>query len=417
MDRKIEKSSIRPGAAVIFISGILIIGYLLYAYGFRSSAGSTFSVDSQRVTISTVTLAPFQEFITVNAVVVPMRSIVLDAVEGGRVDYIAAEGGATVQAGDTLLVLSNNNLQLDVMNRETQILEQMNALRNTRIALQQQRLNLRSDLLTHETELMQRRREYVRDSTLHSRGLVAQHQYEAARQQYDQVRLRRDLFAERLELDAAATESELQFIAASLVNMENNLSLVSQILDNLVIKAPIDGQLTSLDAEIGETKSVGQRLGQIDVLDGYKLRAQVDEIYIARVEVGQTAAFDFAGRTHQLQITRLYPEVIDGRFQVDLDFIGSIPEALRRGQTVRLRISFSEDDEALVVPRGGFFQQTGGNWIYVVDADGNGATRTDIRIGRQNAQFYVIEQGLSPGDRVITSSYDGFGTHNRLSFR
>ncbi|MCH8525480.1 MAG: efflux RND transporter periplasmic adaptor subunit, partial [Balneolales bacterium] len=263
----------------------------------------------------------------------------------------------------------------------------------------------------------QRKREFVRDSTLNIRGLVSPHQYETSLQQYEQVRLRRDLFAEQLALDSAATESELNFIAESLVNMERNLNLVSQILDNLVIRAPIDGMLTSLDAEIGETKSAGQRIGQIDVLDGYKLRAQIDEVYITRIDAGQRAAFDFAGTTHELMITRLYPEVVDGRFQVDLDFTGTIPESLRRGQSVRLRVFFSEDEEALVIPRGSFFQQTAGNWIFVVDANGASAERRNIRIGRQNAQFYVIEEGLQPGDQVVTSSYEGFANHSRLNFR
>ena len=417
MDRKIEKSGWPVGRLLLVAIPAALLLYLIYAYTTKPVTGSSVTVDATRLTISEVARAPFQEFVNVNATVIPIRSIVLGAVEGGRVDYIAAESGASVRAGDTLLVMSNNHLQLDVMNREAQILEQMNTMRNTRIALQQQRLHLRNELLSHETELLQRRREYVRDSTLFARGMVSPHQYESTLQQYEQVTLRRDLFAEQLELDAAATEAELSFITESLVNMERNLSMVSGILENLVIRAPIDGQLTSLDAEIGEMKTAGQRIGQIDVLDGYKLRAQVDEVYITRLEAGQRAAFDFAGRAHELMITRIYPEVVDGRFQVDLDFTGEVPEALRRGQSVRLRMFFSEDEEAILVPRGGFFQQTSGTWMFVLSADGRGAERRPIRIGRQNAQFYVIEEGLQPGERVITSSYEGLAQHNRIQFR
>jgi len=414
MDRKIEKSSWNFKSAVFAAGGAVLVLYLVWMYGFRESGSQSMRIDTGNLTISAVERAPFREFITVNAAAVPLRSIILDAVEGGRVERVMAESGRNVVAGDTLLVLSNNNLQLDVMNRETQILEQMNNLRNTRIALQQQRLDLRSDLLTHETELQQRRRDYQRDSTLFSRGLVAPHQFESSLQQFEQVRLRRDLFAEQLALDSAATESELRFIAESLVNMQRNLDLVSDILDNLVITAPISGQLTALDAEIGETKSVGQRLGQIDVLEGYRMRAQIDEIYITRVEAGQTAEFDLEGQTWTMAVTRIFPEVIDGRFQVELDFTGAAPASLRRGQTIRLRLAFSDLADAVLIPRGGFFQQTGGQWVFVLNSEGTAAERRDIRIGRQNARFYAIEEGLEPGERVITSSYQDFGDNTRL---
>lgn len=417
MDRKIEKKSLSAGKIAVIVLGALPLVYVLYMYVFSSRGGSSTTIDASRVTISQVQEAPFEEFITVNATVIPIRSIFLDAVEGGRTDRVLVEGGSFVEEGDTILVMSNNNLQLDVMNRETHILEQMNTMRNTRLALQQQRLSLRSEVLTHETELKQRRREFSRDSSLYASDLVSVHQFEESQQKFEQVLQRRDLYAEQLALDSVATENELQFIEQSLANMRNNLKLVAQIMDNLVIRAPISGQLTSLDAEIGETKSGGQRIGQIDVLDGYKIRAIVDEVYIARVEAGQRANFDFAGRTYELEISRVHPEVVDGRFQVDLDFVSEHPESIRRGQSVRPRLTFSQVSDALLLPRGAFFQRTGGNWVYVLEPGGESAIRRNIQIGRQNSQFYVIEYGLQPGDQVITSSYDAFGNHDKLNLR
>ena len=417
MDRKIEKKSLSAGKIGAVVFGALLLVYVLYMYVFSAGGGTSTTIDASRITISQVQEAPFEEFVTVNATVIPIRSIFLDAVEGGRTDRVLVEGGSFVEEGDTILVMSNNNLQLDVMNRETHILEQMNTMRNTRLALQQQRLSLRSEVLSHETELKQRQREFSRDSSLYARDLVSVHQFEESQQKFEQVLQRRDLYAEQLALDSVATENELQFIEQSLANMRHNLTLVAQIMDNLVIRAPISGQLTSLDAEIGETKSAGQRIGQIDVLDGYKIRAVVDEVYIARVEAGQRASFDFAGNTYELVISRVYPEVVDGRFQVDLDFVSDHPESIRRGQSVRPRLTFSQVSDALLLPRGAFFQRTGGNWVYVLESDGESAVRRNIRIGRQNSQFYVIEEGLQPGDQVITSSYDAFGDHDKLNLR
>lgn len=416
MDRKIERKQwsfkrVLPG--VIFVVVVLILIY----FGFFNASGSVLNVDADRITVSEVHLGGFQENIIINGTIVPVRSIFLDAVEGGRVDKVYHEGGSFVSAGDTLLVLSNNNLQLDVMNREAQILEQISNLRNTRIALQQQRIDLRSQLLTHETELQQREREYLRDSTLFARDLASVHQFEESKQMYQQVVSRRDLFREQLSIDSLATETQLVNIETSLVHMTKNLALVGGILEFLVVKAPIGGQLSALNAEIGETKTAGQRLGQIDVVDSHKIRAAIDEAYIARVMLGQVADFDFAGSTYQLEITRIFPEVLEGRFQVDLEFAGDQPESIRRGQSVRLRLSHSDRSDALLLSRGGFYQRTGGNWVFVLEPGSDIATRRNIRLGRQNAQYFVVESGLQAGDLVITSTYETFGDNDRLNIR
>lgn len=415
MDRKIEKkkwSSQKLGGAIVIV---LVALYLIYAIS--TSGGSTLNVDSDRVVISEVSIGPFQENITVTGMVVPVRSIFLDAVEGGRIDRIFVEAGSYVNEGETLLILSNNNLQLDVMNREAQILEQINTLRSTRLALQQQRLSLRNDFLNHQTELQKREREYQRDKTLFERGLVAQHQYDESRESYEEVMQRRSLIAEQLSIDSLSIETQFTHIESSLDNMMRNLELVGKMVDNLVVKAPISGQLTSLDAEIGESKQTGQRLGQIDVTDGYKIRALVDEVYIARIVIGQQAEFDFAGESFKLNVSRVYPQVTDGRFEIDLEFTEIVPEMVRRGQSVRLRLALSDESQATLINRGAFYQRTGGNWIFVLDETGEFANKRDIRISRQNSQYYVIEDGLLPGEKVLISGYETFGDAERLRIK
>lgn len=413
MDRKIERKPALPVKWIILSLAGAVLLYLGVIAVF--SAGSqTLNVERNRLVISEVILAPFQENITISGTIVPQRSIFMDAIEGGRVERIYVEAGSFVHQGDTLLVLSNNNLQLDMMNRESQILEQINTLRNTRLQLQQQRLSLRSDLLAHQTELSQRQRDYNRDSTLYVRDLVARHQFEESRNRYHEALSRTALFREQLALDSLSIENQFQHIDASIENMIRNLDMVSRMGESLVVTAPISGQLTSLDAEIGESKTQGQRIGQIDITDSYKIRAVVDEIYLARLETGQTAEFDFAGSTHSLTVTRIYPEVSDGRFQIDLDFAGNIPESVRRGQSVRVRLALSDFSEAVLVPRGGFFQSTGGQWLFVVNDQSTEAVRRPIRLGRQNSQFFVVEEGLEPGERVITSGYDTFGNANQI---
>ncbi|HAC16357.1 MAG TPA: efflux transporter periplasmic adaptor subunit, partial [Bacteroidetes bacterium] len=380
-----------------------------------SGSGSSLNVDGSKIQISVVEEAPFQENISVNGAIIPSRSIYLDAVEGGRVERINVDAGENVSEGDVILVLTNNNLQLDVMNREAQILEQINTLRATRIQLQQQRLTLRNDLLTNQTELQRRKREFETNKSLYERGLVAEHQYLESEQLYSEALSRSKLYSEQVAIDSLAINAQFTHIDSSLENMIKNLDLVGEITDFLVVRAPISGQLTSLDAEIGETKVSGQRLGQIDITDSYKVRATVDEIYISRVEVGQIGVFDVDGLDYELSVTRIYPEVTDNRFQIDLDFTDQRPETIRRGQSVRLRLALSEVSNALILQRGAFFQQTGGRWIYVLSTDGDVAYKREIRIGRQNSQYYTIEDGLQVGDKVIISGYETFGDAEQLN--
>lgn len=413
MDRKIEKKSVNTRTIVLAGIGVLVFIYIVYA-AITSGDYHVVQADSSRIQIVEVSEAPFQEQITATGTVVPSRSIFLDVVEGGRIDQILADAGSNVMEGDTILVLSNNNLQLEVMNREAQILEQINATRTTRIQLQQQRLSMRNDFLTHQTALDSRTRAFERDKALFERNLISEDQFLESKRQFDEVLQRTHLYREQMALDSLSYEAQFRHIDSSLQNMIRNLELVANITDHLIVKAPISGQLTSLDAEIGETKQAGQRLGQIDITDSYKVRAVFDEIYIPRIQMGQQADFEIDGQTYALSVSRVYPEVTDGRFQVDLDFVGQHPASVRRGQTVRLRLALSDFSSAILINRGAFFQSTGGRWIFVISPDGSRAFRREISIGRQNSQFFVIEDGLQPGDKVIISGYESFGNATQL---
>lgn len=414
MDRKIEKKNRTTQTVLLAVIGGIVVIYLIYS-AFTAGSGRALNVDGSRLQISQVTQGEFQEDITVNGAIVPQRSIFLDAVEGGRVERILAEPGETVRQGDTLLVLTNNNLQLDVMNREAQILEQINTSRNTRLQLLQRRLTIRDELLTNRSDLEARKRTYDRDLALFNRGLVSEDVYIESRRLYDEAQARMKLYEEQIALDSVDIQNQLEHIDASILNMERNLDLVGRITEFLIIRAPITGQLTSLDAEIGETKTIGQRLGQIDVTDSYKVRAEVDEIYVSRVMTGQTGTFEFDGRTWEMAVSRVYPEVNNGRFEVDLEFSGDVPGNIRRGQSVRVRLALSEMTSATLLDRGAFFQVTGGQWIFVLNESGDRAVKRDIRIGQQNTRFYSIESGLQPGERVVISSYSDFGDATELN--
>lgn len=416
MDRKIEKKKWTPKKiALIAVAGLFIF-FTLYSF-ILSERESRLNVDRERITISTVQQGEFLEFIPVSGTVIPLRTIYLDAIEGGRVAKIHIEDGSFIEEGDTILTLTNNMLQLDVFNREAQILEQINNLQNTRLNLQQERLRVRDQVLNYEYQMMNRKRLYEKDKELWSKNLISKYEYLDSKEAYEQTVRQLDLVSETLRLDSLATENQLRHIESSLERMMTNLELVRRSLDNLVLTAPVTGQLTSLNAEIGESKNRGERLGQIDILEGFRVRASIDEHYIARINIGQRGEFDFAGQTYTLEITRVYPQVREGRFEVDMEFTDREPDNIRRGQTLRIRLALGALEEAMLLARGGFFQRTGGQWVYVLSASGDQAIKRNIRLGRQNPQYFEVIEGLEPGERVITSSYDGFGDIDRLVLR
>ncbi len=414
MDRQIKKKRFTPKRIIGFGLASLFFVVVIYnlVFGDRSSK---LNVESEKITISTVSMGPFVEFIPVTGTVLPIKTVYLDAIEGGRVEEKMIEAGTFVNEGDPILSLANTNLLLDIMFREAQFYEQQNNLRNTRLEMERYRLALQQQMVEIDYQIKHLKRSYGRGAELRNRNLISQEEYDQLKDEYEYNIKRKDLALVTYKQDSVFREVQIGQLESSLDRMEANLQVVRKKLENLVVKAPITGQLTSLNAEIGESKSAGQRLGQVDVLDGFKVRASPDEHYLARISMGLPARFDFAGGTYELTTKKIFPEINEGRFDIDLEFVGVEPKGIRRGQTVHIRLDLGDLDEAtILLNRGGFWQKTGGQWVYVVDKSGEFATKRTIRLGRQNTQVYEVLAGLEPGEKVITSTYDNFGDIDKL---
>ncbi|MBD3375147.1 HlyD family efflux transporter periplasmic adaptor subunit [candidate division KSB1 bacterium] len=408
MDRIIKKKKWAPKKIALYGLPSLFILIMIWSIGFGDHS-SKLNVRTDRITLSTVRQDEFQEFIPVTGTVIPIRTIYLDAVEGGRVDTLFLEAGSMVDQGDKILKLVNTNLVLDIMYREAELFEQSNNLRNTRLAMEQHRLDLQAQLIELNYNIKKQERAFERAKELRNKELISDKEFEETHDTFEYLLKKRGITLETHKQDSIYRAVQIMQLEASLDRMQENLEIVRRNVENLTLRAPVTGQLTSLNAEIGESKNRGERLGQIDVLDGFKIRAQVDEHYIARIQPGQSGEFTFDGQTHTLIIRKVYPEVIDGRFEVDMEFTDQEPRGIRRGQTVHIRLALGDLSEAILLARGGFFNSTGGQWVFKLDSDGQTARRTPVRIGRQNTQDYEILDGLKPGDRVITSSYENFG--------
>jgi HlyD family secretion protein len=415
MDRKIEKKKWTPKRIAWSAGGLVLVFLIVYVL-LSSTSGSTLRIDSNRLTISEVTRGEFQEYITQTGTVSPIRTHYLDATQGGSVIKVFVENGSMVKAGDEILKLDNTDLHLDIMYREAQLYEQINNLRNTRLAMEQNSLRLRGDLLEIDHQISNSKRTFEQDKKLLEKDLISQNDFDQADENYDYWMKRRELTLETQRQDSVLRTVQIEQLEASVTRMQANLEVVKQKLENLVVRAPISGQLTSLDAEVGELKSRGERLGQIDVLDGYKIRAAVDEYYISRVAVDQAATAEINNKTYNLTVKKVYTEVRDGRFQIDLEFDDAEPEGIRRGQSIQVRLMLGDLAQATLLPRGGFYQKTGGNWIYVLDKSNQYAVKRNITIGRYNPHYYEILDGLEPGERCITSPYDNFEDFDRIVF-
>jgi HlyD family secretion protein len=413
MDRKIEKKKWPPKRIAAFAAVGLFIVAVIYIFVFGVSK-SSLNVRAERLTLSTVTEGPFQEFIPVMGNVLPIITHYLDASEGGIVEEIHSEAGSFVKKGDKILRLANTNLLINSMWREAELFQQINNLRNTRLDMERYRLQLSQELANIENELQQQKRVYERYKELVKDNLISRHVFELAKDQYEYLLKKKDLTVESQKKDLEFRQSQVEALEAQVNRMQNNLEIINGRLDNLTIKAPVSGHLTSLNAEIGQSKSAGERLGQIDVLEGFKVRAAIDEHYIARIELGRTGEFEFTGTTYNLVVERIYPEVREGRFEVDMEFVGDEPQGITRGQTLHIRLELGDISEAVLLPRGGFYQTTGGNWVFVVNESEKVATKRRIKLGRQNPQVFEVLEGLNPGEKVITSSYESFGNMDRL---
>lgn len=413
MDRKIEKKKWPPKKIAAYSGTILMAIFIIYQL-FFSDKSSRLNVDQERLVIYTVHNGEFQEFIPVIGTVIPIKTIYLDAIEGGTVEQIYLEAGSFVNQGDPIMKLTNTKLLLDIMYREAELFQQSNNLRNTRLAMEQNALIIKAQLMDLEFEIKKTFRDYNNQKSLVDQNLIAVQEFETTKDEYEYLNDKLALTLQSYHQDSVFREIQMEQLEASLVRMENNLEIVKQDMGNLIIKAPVSGQLTSRNAEIGESKTRGERLGQIDVLDGFKLLIAVDEYYISRISIGQKGTFTFAGKKHELRVGKVYPEVLNGRFEVDMEFISEEPEGIRRGQSQHIRLELGDPGEGLLLARGGFFQKTGGQWVYLMDESGEFAVKQPIRLGRQNTEVFEVLEGLNPGDRVITSSYDSYGDVDKL---
>lgn len=416
MDKPIKKKKITPGRIGMAAGGLVVI--ILIILGLKSAgSGSTLRVESEKVIISEIKYDKFLEFIPVQGTIMPIKTFYLDALQGGTVMETYLEEGSMVQKGDSILRLDNTDLHLDIMYREAQLTEQINNLRNTRLAMEQNSLQLRGDLLDINRMIRNSQREYNTSVKLKEKNLISDDEFEQKKNDFDYWNERKEITLETQKQDSILREIQIRQLEESVSRMQSNMEIVRKKLENLVVRAPIAGQLTSLNAEVGESKARGERLGQIDVLEGFKIRAEIDEYYIARISVGQKGEVKIAGKDYKLTATKVYPEVRDGRFHVDMEFEGEPPEGIRRGQTAQIKLALGDLSEAVLLPRGGFFNETGGNWIFVVDKSGDFAVRREIRLGRMNPQVYEVLDGLEPGEKVVTSSYANFKDFDRLVFK
>lgn len=418
MDKIIEK---KRGIARAFTlktlpywgSILLIISLLVL---FLRDNTSTMRVNPDTLTISEVIYGEFNDYIRLNGQVQPMTTIQISPLEGGVVQEIIVEEGAQVKAGDRILVLSNDNLDLQILNSEAELAEKENILRNTLISMEQQKLSLEQERLQLSTEVQRTRRTYEAQLALFTDSLIAREEYLRAEEDYRLALNRLQLVNNRAYQDSLYRSVQIQQMQESLDNMRLNMQMIRRRKDNLTIKAPIDGELGLLEASLGQSISQGTKIGQINNLDNYKIETFLDEHYIDRITPGLEATFARQDELYTAVIRKVYPEVRNGKFRADLKFIGSQPSNIRSGQTYYLNLQLGQPEQSILIPRGSFFQTTGGRWIYVLNADGKSATRRNIRINRQNPQYYEVLEGLQPGDRVITSSYEHFGDNEMLKF-
>ena len=412
-DRRVQKKRFTPGRIGAGIAVILVV--LLLGYAITSSMGGRrLRVPAERLTISTVAIGPFQEYAQVTGNVMPRRTVYLDAVEGGRVEEIYVLEGTRVEEDRPLLRLSNNDLQLRLINADAQRMEQINRVQDMQFRMEQNALDLRQQIAQMDYQIERLDKLHARNQELFDEQLISRQEFETTADELNYYVRTKQLTLDGYQADSLRMASQLGQMQVSVQRMNANFDVIQSILDNLVVRAPLAGQLTALNVEIGEIHNAGSRLGQIDELTGFRIRAGVDEFYIARVQAGQSATtLPVAGVEYEMRVTRVYPEVREGRFEVDLEFVGDAPPDIRRGQTIRFRLEMSDSADALLLPRGGFFGVTGGSWVYVLTGNGE-AVRRDITVGRQNPQFLEVMEGLEPGDQVITSSYASFGDADRL---
>lgn len=415
MDKKIEKKYWSKKRISLISGGAVVALLLLYNLIFADHR-SKLNVEKDKITVSTVTKGTFDQYIAVTAVVLPLKTIRLDAIVGGYVSQKYLEGGNMVKKGDSILRLENQNLMMDFVNHETEIYRLINELQNTRQTLKQNRFTMQQTVANLDYQIEQAKDLYDRTKQLVDEKIVSRQEFNKNKIDYERLVKQRQIEIESQRFQEENAKIQIERLESTIARTQRNLQMMKDNLSNLVLKAPIDGQLSSVDAEIGGSIVAGQNIGQIDDLNGFKMRAEVDEHYISRVFPGLKATFDFNNKSYPLSIIKVYPEVKNGRFNVDMKFEKETPEGIRRGQSSPIRLELGKSSSAILLPAGGFFSDTGGNWVYVVDKGGKRAVKRNISLGQKNPQYFEVLEGLQEGEQVITSSYENFGDKEVLVF-
>lgn len=406
MDRPIEKKSFPRRYAGYIAAAVVAVALL--AWLIFGSTASTMTIDSNEITISDVTRGEFDDYVRLNGQVVPIQVVQISPEEGGIVREKVIEEGTKVRKGDVILRLSNSSLDLQILNAEAELAEKQNLLRNTQITMQQDQLNNRTEQATLDMDCERKLRAYKQNSRLYNEKLISQEEFLKSREDYDLARRKQQLIGQRLNQDSLYRHVQMEQMEDNLQNMQKNVLLVRERKNKLEVRSNIDGELGLLDVELGQNIQAGQNIGQINDLSDFKIETKIDEHYIDRVRAGLTATINRDGKQYQLRVRKVYPEVRNGSFRTDFVFEGTRPEQMRSGQTYYIELALGKSSQATLIPRGTFFQTTGGNWIFVLDRSNKKAYRRNISIARQNPQYYEVTEGLEPGERVITSGYEAF---------
>ncbi len=399
---------------ILTIAGIAAVILLLLASYYFTSGNSRLNVDMERISIFEVKNGKFQEFIPVNGIVLPITTIYLDAIEGGRVEEKMVEDGAYMKRGQPILRLSNTDLQLGLVTQQTNVYNLLTQMQISRNAAQQNTVNKLNQMTDVESLFKEAERVYKLNKHLYQQKAIGMQEFKQSENNYNYYKQKMDLTRQILKQDSTSNLQQLNQAKQSYEGSQNALNVMQQKVGDLVVRSPVDGQLTSLDAEVGQNKNKGERLGQIDVLSGYKVRVDIDEHYINRIFNGLAGTCTISNKDYTLTIKKVFTQVNNGRFQVDMEFNDGVPDGLRRGQTLQIKVALGDETQALLVAKGGFFQQTGGNWIFRLNEAGTMAYKTDIQLGRQNPDYYEVLSGIKTGDKVITSSYESFGNMQEL---
>jgi len=413
VDRVIEKKTWNT-KRILTIAGITGIVLLIAGSIYFTSGKSKLDVDTERITISEIKKGPFEEFIPVNGVVMPLNTIYLDATDGGTVEKKYVEDGAKLKAGDPILKLSNTDLELQLAGQETNVYAQQIQMQISHTQVQSATISKLNNMADVDVQYKEAKRIYEVDKDLFAKKAIGSQEMQTATNNYNYQLSRKRLATQILSQDTTVVKQQEQQTKEQYAQMRSALELLRKKVDLLTVRAPVDGQLTNFDAEIGQNKNKGEHLGQIDVLSGFKVRCGVEEHYLSRVFTGLKGWFEFAGKTYHLVVKKVFPSILNAQFSVDMAFVGEVPTGIRKGQTLQVHLSLSDETTALLLPRGGFFQQTGGNWIFKLSEDGKKAYKVDIQVNRQSPDYFELTSGLKEGDKVITSSYETYGDIQEL---